>query len=77
MHTEFQYGNPNGRNLLEGLGISGWIIRFLERIRTDVEVGCEAVHWIHMIQDRDHWRIFVEKVMNIRVPYNAVDFLAS
>jgi hypothetical protein len=34
------------------------------------EVGWEGVEWIHLAQDRDHWRAVVNTVMNLR-------FLAS
>jgi hypothetical protein len=32
------------------------------------EIGCEGVDWIHLAQDRDHWRAVVNTVMNLRVP---------
>jgi hypothetical protein len=28
----------------------------------------EGVVWIHLDQDRDRWRAFVNKVMKIRIP---------
>jgi len=38
-------------------------------IRTDLnEVGWEDVDWIHLTQDRDHWRAVVNSVMKLRVP---------
>jgi len=35
------------------------------------------VDWIDVLQDRDKWRAVVHTVMNIPVPYNAKNFLAS
>jgi len=28
----------------------------------------KGVDWIHLAQDRDHWRAVVNTVMNLRVP---------
>jgi hypothetical protein len=41
------------------------------------EVGFGSVDWIELTQDRDKWRAFVNAIMNLWVPYNAGNFLAS
>jgi len=47
-------------------------------IRVDVkETGSEGVDWIHLAHDRDQWRDLVNTVMNIRVSWNAGNFLTS
>ena len=52
--------------------------RWVDNIRMDLqEVGCGYVDWIGLAQDRDRWRTLVSTVMNLRVPWNAGNFLTS
>ena len=52
--------------------------RWVDNIRMDLqEVGCGHVDWIGLAQDRGRWRTLVSAVMNLRVPRNAGNFLAS
>ena len=41
------------------------------------EVECGGMEWIDLAQDRYRRRVLVNAVMNLRVPYNRRDFLAS
>jgi hypothetical protein len=41
------------------------------------EIGWDGMDWIDLAQDRHQWRALVNTVMNLRVPYNAGNFLSS
>jgi hypothetical protein len=41
------------------------------------EVGCGYIYWIGLAQGTDRWRTVVSAVMNLRVPWNAGNFLTS
>ena len=50
--------------------------RWADNIRMDLqEVGCGYMDWIGLAHDRDRWRTLVSAVMNLRVPWNAGNFL--
>ena len=52
--------------------------RWVDNIRMDLQgVGCGYMDWIGLAQDRDRWRTVVSVVMNLRVPWNAGNFLTS
>jgi len=51
---------------------------WVDNIRMDLqEVGCGYMDWIGLAQDSDRWRTLVSAVMNLRVPWNAGNFLIS
>ena len=57
-------GKPGGKRPLEGPR-RGWE----DNIKVDFqEVRCEGMDWIGVVQNRDRWRVFVNAVMNLRVP---------
>jgi len=41
------------------------------------ELGCGGMDWIDLAQDRGRWQALMNVVMNLRVPYNAGNFLTS
>ena len=52
--------------------------RWVDNIKMDLqEVGCGYMDWIGLAQDTDRWRTLVSAVMNLRVPWNARNFLTS
>ena len=52
--------------------------RWVDNIKMDLqELGCRYMDWIGLAQDRDRWRTHVSAVMNLRVPWNAGNFLTS
>jgi hypothetical protein len=66
MYTGFWYENLRERGHLE------------DDIKMDLqEVGCGSIDWIELAQNRESWRVLVNAVMNLRVPYNAWNFLIS
>ena len=66
-------GKPEGRRPL-GRPRGRWV----DNIRMDLqEEGCGYMDWIGLAQDRDRWRTFVSAIMNLRVPWNAGNFLTS
>jgi len=66
-------GKPEGKRTL-GRPRRRWV----DNIRMDLqEVGCGYVDWIGLAQDRDRWWTLVSAVMNLRVPWNAGNFLTN
>ena len=52
--------------------------RWEDNIKMDLqEVGWGGTGWIDLTQDRDRWRVLVNAVMNLRIPYNVGNFLTS
>jgi hypothetical protein len=57
-------GKSGGKRPLRRLGI-GWEVN----IRMDLrKIGCEGVDWVHLAQDRDQWRVVVNRIMSVRDP---------
>jgi len=58
----FMVGRPEGKRPLERLGIEGRTIIKLIFRKWDGET------WTGLAQETDMWRVFVNGVMNLRVP---------
>jgi hypothetical protein len=66
-------GKPEGRRPL-GRPRHRWE----DNIKMDLrEVGWGGADWIDLTQDRDRWQALLYTVRNLRVPYNAGNFLSS
>jgi hypothetical protein len=66
-------GEPEGKNPL-GRPKRRWE----DNIRTDLrEMWWEDMECIHLAQDRHQWQVLLYKVMNLRVPWKAENFLTS
>jgi hypothetical protein len=35
------------------------------------DIGWEGVNWMHLAQDRERWRVVVNRVMKLRIPQKA------
>jgi hypothetical protein len=56
-------GNPDGKRQLERIRH-----RWEENDEIDLrEIGWSDMDWMNLAQDRAHWRVFVNRVMNFRV----------
>ena len=67
------WGKPEGKRLL-GRPRRRWVYNIRMHLQ---EVGCGYMDWIGLVQDRDRWRTLVSAVMNLRVPWNAGNFLTT
>ena len=69
----FLLGKLEGRRSL-GRPRRRWVDNIMTALQ---EVGCGYMNWIELPQDRDRWWTLVSTVMNLRVPWNAGNFLTS
>jgi hypothetical protein len=54
-------GNPDGKRPPKR--------RWEDNIKLDLgEIGIDGANWIQVAQDRVQWRVFVNTMMNLRVP---------
>jgi hypothetical protein len=42
-----------------------------------VEIGCGGMDWIHLAQDREYWKAFLNTEINFLGPENVGKFLSS
>ena len=70
MHVGVWWGKPREGDNLQGSGVNGKIL--LKQIFNNWDEGKD---WIDVAQDRNTWRVFVNAVMNLCLPRNALNFL--
>jgi hypothetical protein len=58
-------GRPEGKRPL-GRPRRGWEDNIMMDLRG---IGIDGTNWIQPAQDRVQWRVFVNTVMNLRVPW--------
>jgi hypothetical protein len=46
-------------------------------IKMDLREKCGGIDWIHLVQDRDYWRAFVNVEMNVPFSYHIGKFLSN
>ena len=63
-------GETCGKDILEDACVDGRII-----LRWIFRKWVEGMDWIYLAQDRNSWRALLNAVMDLRVPYNAREFL--
>ena len=52
--------------------------RLKDNIKMDLQdVGCGGMEWIELAEDWDRWRALVNALMDLRVLYNAGNFVTS
>ena len=71
------WGNRREGDHWGDLGVDGWIILGWISRRWNVCIYPHPTSWIGLAQDRDRWRTLVSAVMNLRVAWNAGNFLTS
>jgi hypothetical protein len=50
----------------------------VDDIKMDIiEIGCGGIDWIDLSEDRYQWKVLVNTIMNLWVPYNVGNFLNS
>jgi hypothetical protein len=45
------------------------MLRWKDNIEMDLtEIRRDSMDWIHLVEDREQWKVLVNTVMNLRVP---------